>query len=246
MWDYVSDFDIFCWRLKNMLYFLGNRPWKRLSKNLLGIKRGFSKAYKYFLNIRKNKSTSLNLKFFLKSTRPSLPLKKAPPLFPSPFPLRVQGMYKPPYSVLKPLRYKVGGPSEVYASSGAAFFVRDKPQGHGDCCWWERRDTMLDAVMIILFIRLWTGSTLERFPSGLWQKSYDLHWHLMNDISAYVLYKITQNANLNELILLRYCSYQTKSKVYHSLYGIPYSSSSCLSKNEDYILPVSDCLLPKA
>ena len=126
------------------------------------------------------------------------------------------------------------------------FFVRDKPQGHGDCCWWERRDTMLDAVMIILFIRLWTGSTLERFPSGLWRKSYDLHWHLMNDISAYVLYQITQNANLNELILLRYCSYQTKSKVYHSLYGIPYSSSSYLSKDEDYILPVSDCLLPKA
>ena len=29
---------------------------------------------------------------------------------------------KPPYSVLKPLRYKVGGPSEVYASSGAADF----------------------------------------------------------------------------------------------------------------------------
>ena len=27
---------------------------------------------------------------------------------------------KPPYSVLKPLRYKVGGPSEVFASSGAA------------------------------------------------------------------------------------------------------------------------------
>ena len=29
---------------------------------------------------------------------------------------------KPPYSVLKPLRYMVGGPSEVYASSGAAVF----------------------------------------------------------------------------------------------------------------------------
>ena len=54
-------------------------------------------------------------RFFLKSTRPSLPLKKAPPLFPSPFPLRGQGMCQPPYSVLKPLRYKVGGPSEVYA-----------------------------------------------------------------------------------------------------------------------------------
>ena len=64
--------------------------------------------------------------------------------------------------------------------------------------------------------------------------------------SAYVLFQIIQNANLNELILLHYCSYQTKSKVYHFLYGIPYSSSSCLSKNGDYILPVSDCLLPKA
>ena len=71
---------------------------------------------------RKPTSPPLNLKFFLKSTRPSLPLKKAPPLFPSPFPLRVQGMYQPPYSVLKPLRYKVGGPSEVYASSEAAVF----------------------------------------------------------------------------------------------------------------------------
>ena len=39
-------------------------------------------------------------------------------------------------------------------------------------------------------------------------------------ISAYVLYQIIQNANLNELILLHYCSYQTKSKVYHFLYGI--------------------------
>ena len=132
MWDYISDFDIFCWRSKNMLYFFVNRPWKRLSKNLLSIKRGFSKAYKYFVDIRKNKSNflnlrktkspPLNLKFFLKSTRPSLPLKKAPPLFPSPFPLRVQGMYQPPYSVLKPLRYRDGGPSEVYASSGAAVF----------------------------------------------------------------------------------------------------------------------------
>ena len=165
MWDYISDFDIFCWRSKNMLYFFVNRPWKRLSKNLLSIKRGFSKAYKYFVDIRKNKSNflnlrktkspPLNLKFFLKSTRPSLPLKKAPPLFPSPFshgegwlhsaiwkrtfialicttfPLRGQGMYQPPYSVLKPLRYMVGGPSEVYASSGAAVFCA----GMNPPCW---------------------------------------------------------------------------------------------------------------
>ena len=68
---------------------------------------------------------------FLKSPRPSLPLKRAPPLSPSPFPLRGQGMCQPPYSVLKPLRYKVGGPSEVYAGSGAAVF----------CAGWDRMDT---------------------------------------------------------------------------------------------------------
>ena len=66
---------------------------------------------------------------FLKSPRPSLPLKRAPPLSPSPFPLRGQGMCQPPYSVLKPLRYKVGGPSEVYASSRAAFCGM-RPHGH--------------------------------------------------------------------------------------------------------------------
>ena len=59
--------------------------------------------------------------FFRKPTSPPLPLREGPPLSPSPFPLRGQGMCQPPYSVLKPLRYKVGGPSEVFASSGAAF-----------------------------------------------------------------------------------------------------------------------------
>ena len=134
--------------------------------------------------------------------------------------------------MLKPLRYKVGGPSEVYASSGAAVFLCGMNRKDIRCwllatCWdcrlWERRDTintyyfkpalqksclwerkdtnkylqlwgriaggllmgaqrpMLDAVMIILFIRLWIGSTLERFPLGLWRKSCDHHWHLMND-----------------------------------------------------------------
>ena len=76
------------------------------------------KAYKYFVDIRKNKSNWA----FRKPTSPPLPLREGPPLFPSPFPLRGQGMYQPPYSVLKPLRYMVGGPSEVYASSGAAVF----------------------------------------------------------------------------------------------------------------------------
>ena len=63
---------------------------------------------------------------FLKSPRPSLPLKRAPPLSPSPFPLRGQGMCQPPYSVLKPLRYKVGGPSEVSPAAELRFAVCDR------------------------------------------------------------------------------------------------------------------------
>ena len=49
--------------------------------------------------------------FVLKSSRPSLPLKKAPPLISVFSPQGRRG--KPPYSVLEPLRYKVGGPSKV-------------------------------------------------------------------------------------------------------------------------------------
>ena len=67
-----------------------------------------------------------------------------------------------------------------------------EPQGHTNRCLMliarnllglllmGTQGPMLDAVMIILFIRLWKGSTLERFPSGLWRKSCDHHWHLMN------------------------------------------------------------------
>ena len=71
-------------------------------------------------------SLTLNEGFFLKSPRPSLPLKRAPPLSPSPFPLRGQGMCQPPYSVLKPLRYKVGGPSEVSPAAELRFAVCDR------------------------------------------------------------------------------------------------------------------------
>ena len=53
----------------------------------------------------------LRKRFVLKSSRPSLPLKKAPPLISVFSPQGRRG--KPPYSVLEPLRYKVGGPSEV-------------------------------------------------------------------------------------------------------------------------------------
>ena len=56
-------------------------------------------------------------------------------------------------------------------------------------------------------------------------------------------FKLLSNSNCDSVIFMRKL---VCGKVYHFLYGIPYSSSSCLSKNEDYILPVSDCLLPKA
>ena len=110
---------------KNYKYFLELKFFLKSTRPSLPLKKGLSKTHQSSLTLKKSSKThqsSLSLKFFLKSTRPSLPLKKAPPLSPSPFPLRVQGMYQPPYSVLKPLRYMVGGPSEVYASSRAAFF----------------------------------------------------------------------------------------------------------------------------
>ena len=84
--------------------------------------QGFAKGLLARCFFRKPTHPSLTLRVFRKPTSPSLPLREGPPLFPSPFPLRGQGMCQPPYSVLKPLRYKVGGPSEVYASSGAAVF----------------------------------------------------------------------------------------------------------------------------
>ena len=71
-------------------------------------------------------SFSLNEGFFRKPTSPPLPLREGPPLSPSPFPLRGQGMCQPPYSVLKPLRYKVGGPSEVSPAAELHFAVCDR------------------------------------------------------------------------------------------------------------------------
>ena len=44
--------------------------------------------------------------------------------------------------MLKPLRYMVGGPSEVYASSGAAVFLCGNEPALLKSSLWERRDTM--------------------------------------------------------------------------------------------------------
>ena len=53
--------------------------------------------------------------------------------------------------MLKPLRYKVGGPSEVYASSELRFFVRDEPQGYTiqDVCYLLDAEGMLARCMLL-------------------------------------------------------------------------------------------------
>ena len=80
MLDYVSDFDIFCWRSKNMLYFFVNRAWKRLSKNLLGIKRGFRKTTSPPLTFEKLPVLPWTLRDLRKPTSPPLTLREGPPL----------------------------------------------------------------------------------------------------------------------------------------------------------------------
>ena len=53
-------------------------------------------------------------KYFLKSPRPSLPLKRAPPLTPTLAPSGKREETAPPRRS-EPLRSKVGGPSKVFA-----------------------------------------------------------------------------------------------------------------------------------
>ena len=80
-----------------------------------------------FFVSRNSTSPPLALSFFSKTHQSSLTLKGGSTshlgLLPS------GKKRKPPYSVLKPLRYKVGGPSEVFASSRAAFCGM-RPHGH--------------------------------------------------------------------------------------------------------------------
>ena len=83
----------------------------------------------------------------------------------------------------EPLRYKVGGaskPSPWLCGMGPPYYslligtARIVPHCsialHLSSLEWG-----------ILFILLLIGLPQERCPSGLWRKSYDRHWHLMND-----------------------------------------------------------------
>ena len=68
-----------------------------------------------------------SIKIFRKPTRPPLPLREAPPLSPSPFPLRGEGGNRPT-RCSEPLRSKDGGPSKVSP----------------DCAGWDRLDAIED------------------------------------------------------------------------------------------------------
>ena len=129
-------------------------------------------------------------KEFLKSSRPSLPLKKAPPFSPSlssivfttpSVPLagdrNPQG--REDVTALRcsePLRYRVGGASKP----SPCFAGWDRL----NCSSLQYRSALVVTRMRnIVFILLLIGLPLGRCPSGLWRKSYDRHWRLMNDHS---------------------------------------------------------------
>ena len=100
----------------------------------------------------------------------------------------------------EPLRYKVGR-----ASKPSPWLCGMRPPGcygdqlaiillkvgawrglagwdHQNCSPLQYRSALVVARMRnIIFILLLIGLPQERCPSGLWRKSYDRHWHLMND-----------------------------------------------------------------
>ena len=94
------------------------------------IVKGLSKTHQDFISINEffSKITpslfTIKEAFFRKPTSPPLPLREGPPLISVFSPSGEKR--KPPYSVLKPLRYKVGGPSEVSPAAELRFAVCDR------------------------------------------------------------------------------------------------------------------------
>ncbi len=129
---FVGAYAMFATFAPRILWFAQRNLW--LAPPNAGFAMGIlSKTHQSFLSINGgifSKITpslfTINEGFFRKPTSPPLPLREGPPLSPSPFPLRGQGMCQPPYSVLKPLRYKVGGPSEVSPAAELHFAVCDR------------------------------------------------------------------------------------------------------------------------
>ena len=73
-------------------------------------------------------------RFFLKSPRPSLPLKRAPPLTPTLSPSGKREETAPPRRS-EPLRSKVGGPSKVSP----------------DCTGWDRQGIAVYSLQLIVY-----------------------------------------------------------------------------------------------
>ena len=121
----------------------------------LTLREGFSKTHQSSLTLKGGSTT-----FFRKPTRPSLPLRKAffeslrlpfqreLHLFPQAPSSSEGGGCNRSYSELKPLRYKVGGPSEVCAR----LFVREEPHGHGDADF--SRNVLLSSADGMFFLKL--------------------------------------------------------------------------------------------
>ena len=102
----------------------------------------------------KTHQSSLNLKFFLKSTRPSLPLKKAPPLISVFF----NSLYDPFGSPCRGQkrcsnRYAIWLADHQRSTPAAElqFFVRDEPHGHTiqDVCCLLDAEGMLARCMLL-------------------------------------------------------------------------------------------------
>ena len=93
----------------------------------------------------------------------------------------------------EPLRSKVGGPSKVFArlcGMGPPYYsLLIGNAWDGLLVGTSRMVPHCSIALhlsplewgILVFILLLIGLLRERCPSGLWRKSYDRHWHLMND-----------------------------------------------------------------
>ena len=79
--------------------------------NLCSFKKEFLKSSRPSLLIKRAALGNLKASFHCTHWHRFFPLKEAPPLISVFSPQGRRG--KPPYSVLEPLRYKVGGPSKV-------------------------------------------------------------------------------------------------------------------------------------
>ena len=112
----------------------------------------------------------------------------------------------------EPLRYKVGGASKP--SPGFAEWDRL------NCSSLQYRSALVVARMRnIIFILLLTGLPLERYPSGLWRKSYDRHCPYVPKWNRRAILYLLKPSSTSCLILLATsnCSSRTIIWIYISL-----------------------------